>query len=216
MRKSALVDNAHLRAAVTTAGPPVAEARACAVVVHGRDQDPEYMLAVLDRVGVDDVAYLLPRAAGRTWYPGRFTEDESANQPFLDHALDAVDAAVASGPGPERTVLVGFSQGACLLTELLLRRPRPFTGAALLTGGFFGPAGTAPGPGGSLAGVPVVLASSRFDGWVPIDRVEETAAVFRARGADVTLHVSDEREHLVDDDAVALTRGLLTRGRPAR
>jgi hypothetical protein len=84
--------NPHSLESVTTAGAPASTARAAAVVVHGRDQDPESMLAVLDRVAVDDVAYLLPRAAGRTWYPGRFTEPESNNQPALDHALAAEDA----------------------------------------------------------------------------------------------------------------------------
>jgi predicted esterase len=206
--------NPHLLESVTAAGAPTSTARAAAVVVHGRDQDPEYMLAVLDRVAVDDVAYLLPRAAGRTWYPGRFTEPESRNQPALDHALVAVEEALArlaeTGFGPERTVLVGFSQGACLLTELLLRTPRHFAGAALLTGGFFGPPGHRPEPGGSLDGTPVLLASSRYDMWVPLDRVDETAVVLRDRGAEVDRRVYDDREHLVNDDAVARTRELLT------
>lgn len=206
--------NPHLLEPVTTTGASASTARAAAVVVHGRDQDPEYMLAVLDRVAVDDVAYLLPRAAARTWYPGRFTEPESNNQPALDHALAAVEAALSrlaeSGFGPERTVLVGFSQGACLLTELLLRSPRRFAGAALLTGGFFGPLGHQPGPGGSLDGTPVLLASSRYDTWVPHERVDETAVVLGERGAKVDRRVYDDREHLVNDDAVAGTRGLLT------
>lgn len=206
--------NPHLLEQVTWAGAPATGARAAAVVVHGRDQDPEYMLAVLERIAVDDVTYLLPRAAGRTWYPGRFTEPESRNQPALDHALATVEDALArlaaAGFGPERTVLVGFSQGACLLTELLLRAPRRFGGAALLTGGFFGPPGHVPGPGGSLDATPVLLASSRHDTWVPLTRVAETAAVLRERGAEVAERVYDDREHLVNDDAVAATRELLT------
>jgi predicted esterase len=221
VRRTSVVttSNLHLQEPLTVAGAPTAAARAAAVVVHGRDQDPEYMLAVLDRVGVDDVAYLLPRAAGRSWYPGRFMDPEPANRPHLDHALAAVEAAVdrvgVEGFAPERTVLIGFSQGACLLSELLLRRPRRYAGASLLTGGFFGPAGHRPGPGGSLHGTPVVLASSRFDAWIPLDRVQETAEVLRERGADVTVAVYDDREHLVNDDAVARTRALLTAVRPA-
>jgi predicted esterase len=213
------MSNLHLREPVTIAGAAADAARMAAVVVHGRDQDPEYMLAVLDRVGLDDVAYLLPRAAGRSWYPGRFMDPEPANRPHLDHALAAIGAAVdhaaEEGFGPERTVLVGFSQGACLLSELLLRTPRRYAGAALLTGGFFGPPGHRPAPGDSLRGTPVVLASSRFDAWIPLDRVQETAEVLRERGADVTVTVYDDREHLVNDDAVARTRALLTAARPA-
>jgi hypothetical protein len=47
---------------------------------------------------------------------------------------------------------------------------------------------------------------------VPIERVEDTAAVRRERGADVDLHVYDDLEHLVNDDAVRLTRELLHAG----
>jgi len=117
---------------------------------------------------------------------------------------------VASGFGPERIALIGFSQGACLLIELLLRAPRRFGGAALLTGGFVGPPGHRPGPGGSLDETPVLLASSRYDTWVPLDRVDETVAVLRDRGAVVDRRIYDDREHLVNDDAVAATRDMLT------
>jgi phospholipase/carboxylesterase len=102
----------HLSQPMTWAGASPERARAAAVVVHGRDQDPQYMLDVLARVGVEDVAYLLPRAAGHTWYPGRFIQPEEVNQPSLDDALDTLTNATEQladvGFGPERTVLVGF------------------------------------------------------------------------------------------------------------
>jgi phospholipase/carboxylesterase len=115
----------------------------------------------------------------------------------------------AGSPSPSHTTSPP-STTHCLLTELLLRTPRPFAGAALLTGGFFGPPGHRPEPGGSLDGTPVLLASSRHDTWVPLDRVDETAVVLRERGAKVDRRVYDDLEHLVSDDAVTRTRELLT------
>jgi predicted esterase len=197
--------NPHLAALPVTAGPPVGEARRVAVVVHGRDQDPAYMLEhLVGRLDAPDVAFVLPVAAGRSWYPARYFDPREANEPWLGHALAAVEAAIA-GVEPERVVLAGFSQGGCLVADLLSRAPRPYAGAAILTGALIGPgAQLAP-----LAGMPVFMESSRHDEWVALDDVEATARALEAAGARVTLEVSDDREHRIRDAAVAGVQELL-------
>ena len=197
--------NPHLAAPPVTVGPPVAGARRVAVVVHGRDQDPEYMLEhLVARLEAPDVAFVLPAAADRSWYPARYFDPREANEPWLGHALAAVEAAIG-GVEPERVVLAGFSQGACLVADVLARAPRPFAGAAILTGAFIGPH---PEPAG-LDGVPVFMESSRYDEWVALDDVQATAEAFEAAGARVELQVSDDREHRIRDAAVAGVRALL-------
>jgi phospholipase/carboxylesterase len=79
------------------AGVPLDIARTAALLVHGRDQDEREMLEVAARVGLPDVAYVLPVAAGRTWYPGRYFDPPSVNQPWLERALDVCDAAILTG-----------------------------------------------------------------------------------------------------------------------
>jgi predicted esterase len=186
-------------------GPPAAEARRVAVVVHGRDQDPAYMLEhLVARLDAPDVAFVLPAAADGSWYPARYFDPREANEPWLGHALDALEAAIGDAE-PERVVLAGFSQGACLVADLLARAPRRFAGAAILTGALIGghaePAG--------LDGVPVFMESSRHDGWVALHDVEATARAFEAAGAGVTLERSDDREHRIRDAAVAGVAALL-------
>ena len=86
---------------------------------------------------------------------------------------------LAAGVPPDRVVLAGFSQGACLAAELIARTPRPYRGRRrLLTGALIGPEHevTRPGP---LDGLPVFMESSRYDEWVPLDRVEATAPRWR-------------------------------------
>lgn len=206
------VSNPHLEPDPVFAGAPLDRARRAALVVHGRGQTPDYMLAILDRVAVPDIAYVLPRAAGQTWYPAGFMQPLAVNQPWADHALDAMAAFLAriaeAGIGAEDVFLVGFSQGACLLSELLVRSPRRYAGAALLTGGYLGPEERA--PAGSLAGTPVFAGTSRYDEWVPLERAESTARLLERMGAAVTLRVYDDREHLVNDDEIAEVRKLLT------
>lgn len=165
------------------------------------------------RIDDPDVAYVLPAASRGSWYPGRFSEPRIVNEPQLGQALEAAETAIAdvldAGVPLERVVLAGFSQGGCLVAELIARAPRPFAGAALLTGALMGPDGevTRPQP---LDGLPVFIEISRDDEWVPLERAEATARALEAAGARVELQVSDDREHRIRDEAVAGVRALLS------
>jgi phospholipase/carboxylesterase len=208
--------NPHAAEEPVRAGVPLNDARVAAVVVHGRDQDPSYMLEhLVERLAVPDIAYLLPAAAGRSWYPARYFDPRAANEPWLSAALEACEAtveiALEAGIPPERIVLAGFSQGACLLADFIVTRPRPYAGAALLTGALIG----APGELEPLGGLRVVMVSSRHDDWVSIDDVRATARALEAAGARVDLRVLDDREHLIAPAAVESVRELLEAARSA-
>jgi predicted esterase len=203
--------NPHLDDAPVLAGAALSEARAAAVVLHGRAQEPAYMLEhLVGRLAAPGVAYVLPAAAGNSWYPERYFDPREANEPWLGHALDACEACVqtvlSAGVPAERLVLAGFSQGACLVVDAVVRRPRPYGGVAILTGAFIGDVGDAPPP---LDGLPAAFVSSAHDDWVAIDDVRATAAAFEAAGARVTLEVTDEREHVIGDEAVRGVERLL-------
>src|SRR5512133_3918944 len=110
--------NPHLTTETLTAGN--ADAAIAAVLLHGRDQDPEWMLDLARRIDLDDaVSYVVPRAADRSWYPGRFYDPMQDNEPWLGWSLQAIEAAVAGARGDRRALpaiaLVGFSQGACIV-----------------------------------------------------------------------------------------------------
>jgi phospholipase/carboxylesterase len=194
-------------------GLPPGEARPAALLVHGRGQETQYMVDAADRLARPDLHHVLPAAAGNTWYPGRFTDPVETSEPELTQAPEAVDTDLATleseGYGPERTVLMGFSQGACLLAEHLVRRPRRYAAVALLTGGHLGLDDETRTPGGRLPGTPVLLSTSAVDEWVPPERVRRTAAPLEAMGATVTLRVHDAPVHGVDDDEIRAVRALL-------
>jgi predicted esterase len=208
-----LAANPHLSAAPILAGAALADARVAAVVLHGRAQDPGYMLEhLIGRLDVPGVAYVLPAAADDSWYPERYFDPREVNEPWLGHALDACEECVqqvlAAGLAVERTVLAGFSQGACLVADFVARSPRPYGGAAILTGALIGPRG-AVAPASPLGGLRAAFVSSAHDDWVAIDDVRATAAAFEAAGARVTLEVTGEREHVIGDEAVRAVERLL-------
>ena len=213
-------DNPHLATPLRREGPLPAEAALAAVLVHGRGQDPEYMVGIARRSGMADIRCVYPAAAGNSWYPGRFMDPVEANEPWLGHALDAVDHALATleeeGFAPRRTAVIGFSQGACLLAEHLVRHPRPYAAVALLTGGYIGPDGRDRRAGGTLPGTPVLLSSSEVDEWVPPRRVRQTADLLQNMGAAVTLHIHDAPEHGVGDEETRAVHALLDAARGSR
>jgi predicted esterase len=96
--------------------------------------------------------------------------------------------------GHEELVLCGFSQGACLIAELVVRRPRPYLGVAILTGSLVGPAGERSVPA-NVDGLPVYISSSRYDEWVLLEDAEATAEAFRRAGANVRFETLLDREH---------------------
>jgi len=207
--------NPHLVQPLIRHGCAPADARLAAILVHGRGRDVHEMIGIADRLGLDDVTYLAPTAAGNSWYPSRFMEPLTQNQPMLDHALERVHTLVhglaADGFDPARIVLLGFSQGACLVTEYAVRNAQRYGAIVAFTGGLIGPPGSTWNYGGGFAGTPVLLGTGDPDDWVPAPRVIETAGVLSQRGARVSLEIYPGMDHVVSDEEIARARDLIER-----
>jgi predicted esterase len=117
----------------------------------------------------------------------------------------------AEGFAPERVVLLGFSQGACLALEYAARWARRYGAVVGLSGGLIGPEGTPRDYAGSLAGTPVFLGCSDADPHIPLARVQETAGVLRRLGGAVTERIYPGLGHGINEDEVRQVRGLLAR-----
>lgn len=197
------------------AGEPRASARFAGVLLHGRGRTPEEMTELAGRLALPGVRWVAPRAEGGAWYPERFMEPIAANEPFLTAAVLAceqalVEASAHARIGPDRSVVVGFSQGACLATEFLLRHPGRCRAAVIFTGGLIGPPGTKwKTAAGTLDGLHVLLTGSDVDEWVPFSRVRETADVLADLGADVRLRLYAGRPHVVSDREIVEAREFL-------
>jgi predicted esterase len=201
--------NPHLGTKLLTAGAPEAEGRLAVVLVHGRDQGPDVMLDVVRRLRLPDVTYVLPIADGYSWYPGLYTDPMEANEPWITWSLEGIDRAIERAQGPHGTrpvVLLGFSQGACLVAERLARGPVPAPLNAVLTGALMGPADR---PMDHLAGTEVFFGTSQRDTWVALEHTQGTVDAFRRAGAECTLKVYEGDEHLVNDDEVATLREMI-------
>jgi phospholipase/carboxylesterase len=200
---------------VLAAGEPLDQARAAMVMVHGRGASARDILSLAGEFLAEDMAFLAPQAAGNTWYPYSFLEPMERNEPYLSSALAQlgwlVETIESTGVPAECVILLGFSQGACLLTEYAARNARRYGGVAGLSGGLIGPPGTPRDYGGSMDGTPVFLGCSDVDFHIPKERVLDTAEVFRTLGADVTDRIYPGMGHTIIRDEIEHVQRIIER-----
>lgn len=198
---------------VAAAGVPLEKARAAMVMVHGRGATAESILTLATTLAADGVAYLAPQAAGGTWYPLGFMSPMEQNEPGISSGLATIARVIATinaaGIPPERTLLLGFSQGACLSSEFMARNAGRYGGLAALSGGLIGPAGTPRDYQGSLAGTPIFMGCSDVDHHIPAARVRESAEVFRRLDGVVDMRLYPGMGHTVNDEEIGAVRAML-------
>ena len=203
----------HQGQPIITAGTPLAKARGAMIMLHGRGASAEDILMLAAELNQPDFAYLAPQAANNTWYPHPFLVPIEQNEPWLSSALavieDVLARVAAAGISSERTMLLGFSQGACLTLEFVARHARRYGGVAGLTGGLIGPDGTPRDYPGSLAGTPIFIGCSDVDAHVPKARVFESETVLRILGGDVTMRLYPNMGHTVNRDEIDFVRGMM-------
>lgn len=183
------------------------------LMAHGRGASAPDILTIAAEAAQPGFVYVAPQAAGNTWYPNRFMEPIASNEPWLTSALATLEGCLTlleqAGFPPERSIMLGFSQGACLMTEFVARHARRYGGIVGFSGGLIGPEGTPRSYPGSLAGTPVFLGCSDIDPHVPKERVQETAEVFQRLGAQVTLRLYPGMGHTVNADELDHLRKLM-------
>ncbi|MEM9813617.1 MAG: prolyl oligopeptidase family serine peptidase, partial [Pseudomonadota bacterium] len=113
--------------------------------------------------------------------------------------LDALPEA--EGIGPERTVLLGFSQGTMMSLEVGLRRTAAVAGIIGFSGRLLRPDAL----GDELtARPPILLVHGDQDEVVPPSSMPEASAALRGAGLEVETHVSPGIGHGIAPDGLTL------------
>jgi phospholipase/carboxylesterase len=203
----------HQGLPVLSGGGPLAMAKAAMVLAHGRGATASDILSLAAEFRQAGFAYLAPQAAGNSWWPQRFIDPIASNEPDLTSALQVISDLLkrieGAGIPAERTMLLGFSQGACLVLEYAARNARRYGGIAGLSGGLVGPDGTPRDYTGSLDGTPVFLGCSDMDFHIPKARVLHSADVLQKLGAQVTTRLYPNMDHTVNADEVGFVRRMM-------
>lgn len=205
----------HQGSPVLSAGCALSGAQRGLILLHGRGAAADDMLGLAQAFTLPpDLAVLAPQASGYVWYPQRFIVPPAQNEPHLSSALRRVDEvvglALAAGIPAERIVIGGFSQGACLAAEYVIRSGRRWGGLLVFSGGFIGELGKARQPIARLDGTPVFLGCSDIDPHIPLSRVEETARLLEDMGAVVTKRIYPGMGHTINQDEITLAQQIIS------
>lgn len=212
------LENVGMQELAATNGTNLASARVVVVAIHGRNATAESIfMRVLDITQRDPtIAIIAPHAFDNSWYDGRYFESRASLGASLDRAVSQVSSLldrVAKKVPLERLVLMGFSQGACLVAEVFTRRSERLGGLCVFSGAVIGTPDEDRPPGDAVAGTPVLLGSSEGDPWVTRAHIERTAGLFATAGAEVTLRFVPGSVHAIHDEHRDEARSIISHAR---
>jgi predicted esterase len=206
--------NPHQQERILFSGAAPQEAHTALILIHGRGASATDILGLAREADVSGVWAIAPQAANSTWYPNRFNTPVAGNEPWLTWALARVDEMVAlaraEGFADDRIILAGFSQGACLALEWLARTGISIGGVLGFSGGMIENGDRPREYESDLTGSHVFLGCSDVDFHIPLARVERSAELLGALGAEVEKRIYPGMGHTINQDEIDHLRKLMT------
>ena len=208
-----MTENIHQGQPVLNFGTELEDAALVVILLHGRGATAESMISIAKALQLDGVSFLAPQAALNRWYPNSAFGPLEANEPDLSSALETVDELVkqvhARGFSDQQIAFGGFSQGACLASELVARNAKQYAGLFVFSGALIGPPGMLRAYPGSFDGMPVFIGGSDIDPWVAHHLLKEAATVFEKMGASVEFRTYPGMGHTVNQDEIDAVKIML-------
>ncbi len=197
------------------------EADSLVVFLHGYGADGDDLIGLAEPLAphLPNTRFLAPNAPercvnnpmGYQWFPIPWLDGtpEAVARASAAAAFAALDGwldAVAVETPPERTVLVGFSQGTMMALHVGLRRRAPFAGIVGFSGRLLEPELL---PGEIVSRPPVLLVHGDQDPMVPFASLAEAERGLKAAGVEVATHVSRGVGHGIAPDGLGLALGFI-------
>jgi len=201
------------------------------VLLHGYGAPGTDLVPLWRELAVPrEVRFVFPEApieldfGGRAWWPldmarlqDRFSQAAVERlitevPPGIDSARDALIELLAVlerdfGARPEQTVIGGFSQGAMLATDTVLRTSRAFAGLAILSGTLISHEEWLPLLP-ARQGLPVLQSHGRADPVLPFELAERLRTEFVAAGMPVEFVAFNGGHGIPSGVLDALTRSI--------
>jgi predicted esterase len=189
------------------------DAESAMILIHGRGADAESILSITGDLGLKDYLYAAPQAYRNRWYPHSFLSLVGSNEPDLTSGLNVIDSIIKnlneSGISYSEIILLGFSQGACLVLEYAARNAKKFKGVIGLSGGLIGKNIEQSRYSGSFDGGIVFLGCGSIDTHIPEERVHQTADVMFDLKASVTKRIYHGMGHTVNEDEINFIKSIM-------
>ena len=179
-------------------------AKSAMILIHGRGATAESILSLTTEFQEDNYFFAAPQAKGNTWYPYTFLAPVNDNEPGITSGLkvisDLIEKLNKSGIPDKETILLGFSQGACLALEYAARNVKSYKGVIGLSGGLIGDKIEEERYSGSFDNCPVFLGCSDVDSHIPLERVNQTEIIMKKLNGSVTKRIYKGMGHVINED----------------
>lgn len=217
---------------IVSGADPAAAPVASIIVLHGLGADGSDFVPLvpeLDLSTVGPVRFVFPSAPVRpvtinggypmrAWYdifppsqnptvPRR--EDEAGLRAAQALVQQLVERETARGVPPERTVLMGFSQGCAMALMAGVRAPWRLAGLVGLSGYLPLATQTAAEASSANQGLPIFMAHGTNDGVVDVSRAQASQQVLQALGYPVSWHTYPMEHTLCAQEVADLNVWLL-------
>jgi phospholipase/carboxylesterase len=193
-------------------------ARNLVIFVHGYGADGTDLLGLADPLAphLPDTAFYAPDAPepcannpfGFQWFPIPWLDgsSEAAAAAGMAASVDDLNAFVdakmaAEGVGPDRTILVGFSQGTMMSLHIAPRRAVPLAGLVGFSGRLLAPERL---KDEMVSRLPILLVHGDQDPMVPVQSLPEAADALVAAGFEVYTHISKGVGHGIAPDGLGV------------
>jgi phospholipase/carboxylesterase len=200
------------------AGVAHGTAKHLVIFVHGYGADGADLLGLADPLAphLPDTAFYAPDAPepcsgnpfGYQWFPIPWLDgsSEAAAAEGMAQSVADLNAFVdsrmqAEGVGPDKTILVGFSQGTMMSLHIAPRRPAPLAGLVGFSGRLLAPETL---KDEVVSRLPILLVHGDQDPMVPVQSLPEAADTLVAAGFEVYTHISKGVGHGIAPDGLGV------------
>lgn len=199
------------------------EADSLVVLLHGYGADGGDLIGLAEPMArhLPNTRFVAPNAPercrnnpfGYQWFPIPWLDGSSETE-MREGAVRAFAAlhdyldSLAEEMRPERTVLVGFSQGTMMMLHVALRRAAACAGLVGFSGRLVMPETLA---GEIRSRPPVLLVHGDLDEVVPVASLTEAADALVAAGVETYPHVSKGTAHGIAPDGLGLALRFIQR-----
>lgn len=185
------------------------------ILLHGYGADGNDLFGIAQTLAphLPNTAFRSPHApercttnpAGYQWFPISWL-DGSSEQEMAEGAERAKttlhayldEAMVEEGMTPDRTIIIGFSQGTMMSLDVTMRREDAFAGLV----GFSGRLIESDAP--MTCKTPVLLVHGDQDQMVPVASIHEAREALEKAGVPVLWHISEGVGHGIAPDGLSL------------
>lgn len=195
------------------AGASPGDADVVCIVIHGRNQTQhDMMTSIVTRLDVPGARFVLPKSDDVGWYAA-LAVDPLSDQTLgelhegIQQITTLIDEERQKCPGTP-ILLCGFSQGACLAMETLMRQPVTVDAACLLTACRVG-AETDDQPLASLGGLPIYATCGDADPWIPSDAYHRMLVDLTRAQARISTDMFPGRPHEITPTEISTVAGML-------